>query len=260
MINDISIGIVTYKERRLFVRDLINKLRKTFPESIDILLNINGNNEELMDDDYRQEMLDLAKTYKNVYPIFCPEFKSLSKLWNTLVIFSKTEYNLILCDDVNVINKNIYYELMSTINNKGYDFVTINGEFSHFICTKTILHDIGYFDERLSAYGFEDMDMHYRYIKKYGKRIENIQISGIYNQALYELKTPNLEVFVANKPKFSNEVVKLMYTNDPNGIVHPLDSNPIKKIWEDKQQYPHEMYVRNNKHNIAKFERVILDE
>jgi hypothetical protein len=258
MIDNLTIGIVTYKERRLVVKDLITKLRKAFPEFIDIVLAINGNNEELMSEDYRQEMLDLAKTHRNVYPIFCPEFKSLSKLWNTLVIFSKTEYNLIICDDVDVVNENIYNEIMAVLNGEQYDFFTINGEFSHFFCTKTILHDIGYFDERLSAFGFEDMDMHYRYIKKYGKRIPNIGISGIYNQALYGLKTSKVETFVQNKPRFCNEVVKLMYKEDPNGLIHPLDQTPITKIWEDYQQYPYEDFVRKNKHNIGKFDKVVL--
>ncbi len=102
--NNLTVGIVTFKERRSLVQDLVQKIRSKFPETVDIVLAINGNNEELMDEDYRQEMLNLAKSYKNIYPIFCPEFKSLSKLWNTLVIFSKTDYNLILCDDTEILN------------------------------------------------------------------------------------------------------------------------------------------------------------
>lgn len=260
MITDITIGIVTFKERRLLVQDLIAKLRARFPESVDIVLAINGNNEELMDEDYRQEMLNLAKSYKNIYPIFCPEFKSLSKLWNTLAIFSKTDYNLILCDDTEVLNNNIYNDIMHVINSKTYDFFTINYEFSHFVCTKKCLHDIGYFDERLSAFGYEDMDMHYRYIRKNNKNIENVFINGIFNKATYHLKNDKIETFVHNKPKFCDEVVKLMYVNDPNGIVHPMDKTPITKLWEDIQQYPYEMFARNNRHNVSKFEKVIFDE
>jgi hypothetical protein len=260
MNTDITIGIVTFKERKSLVQDLVYKLRKTFPESVDIVLAINGNNEELMDENYRQEMLDLAKSYKNIYPIFCPEFKSLSKLWNTLIIFSKTEYNLILCDDTEIANPNIYNDIMSVINNNGYDFFTINYEFSHFVCTKKCVHGIGYFDERLSAFGYEDMDMHYRYIRKNNKNIQNIFINGIYNKATYHLKNDKIETFVHNKPKFCDEVVKLMYVNDPNGIVHPMDKTPITKVWKDIQQYPYEMFARNNRHNVAKFEKVVLDE
>jgi hypothetical protein len=258
--NNLTVGIVTFKERRSLVQDLVQKIRSKFPETVDIVLAINGNNEELMDEDYRQEMLNLAKSYKNIYPIFCPEFKSLSKLWNTLVIFSKTDYNLILCDDTEILNVNIYNDIMNVINSKNYDFFTINYEFSHFVCTKKCLHDIGYFDERLSAFGYEDMDMHYRYIKKHNKNIQNIFINGIFNKATYHLKNDKIETFVHNKPKFCDEVVKLMYINDPNGIIHPMDKSPITKVWVDIQQYPYEMFARNNKHNVSKFEKVILDE
>lgn len=258
--NNLTVGIVTFKERRSLVQDLVQKIRSKFPETVDIVLAINGNNEELMDEDYRQEMLNLAKSYKNIYPIFCPEFKSLSKLWNTLVIFSKTDYNLILCDDTEVLNNNIYNDIMSIINSKNYDFFTINYEFSHFVCTKKCLHDIGYFDERLSAFGYEDMDMHYRYIRKNNKNIENVFINGIFNKATYHLKNDKIETFVHNKPKFCDEVVKLMYVNDPNGIVHPMDKVPITKLWKDIQQYPYEMFARNNRHNVSKFEKVIFDE
>jgi len=51
-----------------------------------------------------------------------------------------------------------------------------------------------------------------------------------------------------------------MYINDPNGIIHPMDKSPITKVWVDIQQYPYEMFARNNKHNVSKFEKVILDE
>ena len=95
---NISIGIVTFRERKHLVEELIKQIRKYTPDTVDILLAVNGNNEELMPESYRQEMLDLSKQYKNIYPVFCPEFKSLSKLWNTLVIFSKTKYNFIICD------------------------------------------------------------------------------------------------------------------------------------------------------------------
>jgi len=260
MSNHISIGIVTFKERKSLILDLIEKLRKIFPESVDIILAINGNNEENMDEHYRQEMLNLAKLYKNIYPIFCPEFKSLSKLWNTLIIFSKTEYNLILCDDTEVLNNNIYNDIMTVVNTNKFQFFTINYGFSYFVCTKKCIHEIGYFDERLSAFGYEDMDMHYRYIRKYNKNIQNVFIDGIYNKATYHLKNCKIETFADNKPKFCDEVIRLMYIDDPNGIVQPMSNSPVTKIWEDKQQYPHEMFARNNKHNIAKFEKVILDE
>ena len=260
MITDITIGIVTFKERRLLVQDLIAKLRARFPESVDIVLAINGNNEELMDEDYRQEMLNLAKSYKNIYQIFCPEFKSLSKLWNTLVIFSKTEYNLILCDDVEVINPFAYNEIINYIEQTKEQFFTLNYGFSHFVCTKSILHQLGYFDERLVAFGEEDGDMHYRYIKQFGHRIPMFMIHGIYNKAAYDLSSKKVETFQDNKAKIIREIFSLMYVEDDvEGITTPLCPIKIKKVFSDINQYPHEEFVRKNKHNIVKFDKIIFE-
>jgi hypothetical protein len=38
-----------------------------------------------------------------------------------------------------------------------------------------------------------------------------------------------------------------------------MNPTPIKKIVPDYQQYPYEEFVRKNKHNIAKFEKIVLD-
>jgi len=255
----LSIGIVTFKQRKELVKKLVSRLRHFFPNEVDIILVVNGNNDVHMDETYRKEMLNLSLAYENVYPIICPDFKSLSKLWNTIVIFSKTEHNLILCDDVEIYGDNLYDGIMENIQSN-LDFFTINYEFSHFVCTKTVLDEIGYFDERLSAFGYEDMDMHYRYIKKYNKNIKNVMLPGIYNRAEYSLYSENLETFVDNKPRLCDEIVKLMYKDDEKGIIHPMSPYPITKIWEDKKQYPYEKFARNNAHNISKFDKVILDD
>jgi hypothetical protein len=260
MKNELSVCIVTFRQRKELIKDLILKVRTFVPESVDILLAINGNNDENMPDDYRVEMLNLAKSYKNLYPIFCPEFKSLCKLWNTLVIFSKTEYNLILCDDVEFLNPNAYNELINYIDYSKSEFFTINYGFSHFVCTKTILHKLGYFDERLLAFGEEDGDMHYRHIKMFGHRIPMFMLPGIYNKAAYELSSINLEVHQDNKPKINREIFSDMYIEDDNeGITTPLCPIKIKKKFLDIIQYPHEEFVRKNKHNIAKFDKIIYE-
>ena len=60
---DLSILIVTFKERATYVKDLIHKVRKTAGNDVDILLAINGNNEEMTDETYRLDMLNLASNY-----------------------------------------------------------------------------------------------------------------------------------------------------------------------------------------------------
>jgi hypothetical protein len=259
MKNKISIGIVTFRQRSHLIKDLIKQIRGYIPEEVDILLAVNGNNEEDMPNDYREDMLKLSLEYKNVFPIVCPEFKSLCKLWNTLVIFSKTEYNFILCDDVISQNPSVLKEIDEYITRSKSEFFTINNQFSHFVLTKTMLHNLGYFDERLSGFGEEDGDIIHRYIEVYGTRMPDIRIDGLYNKGSYELRNEKIETHIDNKPRFNREFIMKKYVHDPNGI-YGMSPIPVRKVIEDYQQYPHEMFVINNKHNIAKFDKIIFDE
>ena len=259
---DISICIVTFKERASDIKRLISQIQSdTESDGVDIVLAINGNNNELMDEQYRKEMLQLCHDTPNCYPIVCPEFKSLPKLWNTLAIFSRTEYNFFLCDDVEYTNTNIIQQVKQHIEKTSDSFFTINGGFSYFVLTKTILHDLKYFDERLIAHGEEDGDMVHQFIKHTGKEMNNISISGLHNKASYskESNPKEMEFHVHNKPKFNREFSRLKYENNPNGI-RGMNPTPIsvRSGMEVLQQYPYEEFVRKNKHNIAKFERVVM--
>ena len=258
-INDITIGIVTFRQRAHLIKDLIKQIRTHVPEEVNVVLAVNGNNEEDMPESYRQEMLELCSQYKNIYPIICPEFKSLCKLWNTLVIFSKTEYNFIICDDVVYDNPDTLSVIFNYVDRSKAEFFTINNQYSHFVLTKSILHKLGYFDERLVGFGEEDGDIIHRYIEIFGNRMPDINIPGIYNKASYELRNDNVETHIDNKPRFNREFVLLKYKQDPNGI-YGMSPVPVVKVIDDYQQYPYEDFVRKNKHNVSKFEKVILDE
>jgi len=257
--DNISISIVTFRQRAHLIKKLIHQIRTHVPDNVDILLAINGNNEELMPEDYRQEMLDLCKHYVNIYPVFCTEYKSLSKLWNTLTIFSNTEYNFIICDDVVYDNPHTLDIIKEYINQTNSGFFTINNQFSHFVVSKVLLHQLGYFDERFIGHGEEDGDMVHRYIEVFGNRMPNIQVQGLYNLASYELRNEKIENHIDNKPRFNREFALLKYRPDNNGI-KGMSPIPVSKVIDDYQQYPHELFVLNNKHNIAKFDKVILDE
>jgi len=250
--SNISIGIVTFKERRDIIKSLIHDIRTHSGEDVDILLMINGNNEQHMDDDYRIEMLNLCLSTKNCYLFICPEFKSLPKLWNNIVIFSHTKYNLIIGDDV-IYNRNVISDIEDYINYTNSQFFTINYGYSHFVITKEMLHLIGYFDERFLALGEEDGDILHRHIEIFNRPVDNILIDGIYNAARYDCKPVNSEIYIDNKPSINKKIRESKYTQDVNGIKGMWDY-PLRKIWEDYQQYPYEMFVNKNKKNIKKFE------
>jgi hypothetical protein len=249
--NDITFGIVTFRQRRHLVKKLINNIRNFHGDNNDIILIINGNVDETMHDDYRTEMLELCKNVKNCYPFFCPEFKSLAKLWNNICIFSKTEYNFVVCDDVKYDQKDTLDIIINFINQTNSQFFTINNQFSFFVLTKTILHSIGYFDERLISFGEEDGDMVHRYIEKFGKRMDNIHIRDIMNGANYELRDEKIKTHIDNKPSINRKIAEIMYVKDPNGI-KGMAPYPIKKTWPDIQQYPYEEFFNKNKTAIIK--------
>jgi hypothetical protein len=68
-INDITIGIVTFRQRAHLIKKLIEQIRTYVPNEVNIVLAVNGNNEEDMPESYRKEMLDLCLQYENIYPI-----------------------------------------------------------------------------------------------------------------------------------------------------------------------------------------------
>lgn len=254
---DLSVLIVTFKERAEYVKDLVSRVRKTAGNDVDILIAVNGNNEELTDENYRQDMLQLCINTPKCYPIICPEFKSLPKLWNTLVLFSRTEYNFILCDDVGYDNKSTIDAILNYINTTGEEFFTINGGFSHFVLTKSMLHQLNYFDERLCGFGEEDGDIMHSYILTQRRSLPILRLSGIYNKALYNIKNADIETHIDNKPKFNREFFFVKYAPDPKGICG-MNPTPLARVLPTKQQYPYEMFVKHNKHNIKKYTGVIL--
>jgi len=252
--SNFSICITTFREREEMVKELITNIRK-FTQTHDIILLINGNNEEKMDETYRENMLSFCASINNCYPIVCPEFKSLSKLWNTGVIFSNTEYNLVLNDDTKLENAEAFKIITDYINSAKHELFTINGMFSHFVVTKTLLHNLNYFDERLLAFGEEDGDLVHRYILKFGKKVPSLFIEKFNNTHAYNFSSKKLETHIDNKPKFNREFAKIMYKEDPNGICG-MNPTPIKKVVEDIKQYPYELFVNKNKHNIKTFTKI----
>jgi len=251
----LTVAITTFQKRLPLVKKLITDIRKSCDN--DIILVINADNEKDMDESYRRELLLFCSNIPNCFPICCPEFKSLSKMWNTAVIFSKNEHVLLLNDDIVYTNPKAIDEIQSIINEYSLNCFRINYSYSHFVISKTILHIIGYFDERLCAHGEEDGDFVLRYIECYGQQVQDVLIPGITNIAAYDLIGGEFETHDGNKPRFNREFILAKWTKDPDGIIG-MGPYPVKRILDDYQQYPYEMFVQNNKHNIKEFKDIKL--
>ena len=128
-------------------------------------------------------ILEFIATQEKTYPILFPVFRSLSKLWNTILIHATGEFVLMLNDDTLITDKNFMGKIINILKkNKGRSFL-INRSWSHFVVRVEDIENMGYFDERLLGIGEEDGDMTWRHIREYGAPMESYTIKGFKNYA-----------------------------------------------------------------------------
>lgn len=155
-----SIGIVTYKARyEKYFQDLIRKLCLIFPDA-EIIIMINGYYDEAMQREYLGKITKQLDAYSNVKYFTQEKPTGLSKLWNQIILNSKHESVFILNDDIR-ITPGFRKDLIHVNKN---DVCLINNSWSHFLITKQLVEKNGWFDERLTGVGNEDMDYEFRMI------------------------------------------------------------------------------------------------
>lgn len=241
-----SICITTFSKRFSFLESLIKQVRTH--TDMNILIAINGDYKNDFDENYRKQVLNLCGNFKSVYPIFFPEQRGLSKLWNTLSIHSPYDWCLLLNDDIEIHTNDIFFHAENNLP-QDPDLIRINGSFSHFFIHKVCLEDLGYFDERLLGFGEEDGDIFYRYIEKYNKWIKDVYINGV-NNLVVDVRDNNIKPGVGKYSWFNRNFCFLSespkYKYLEGGIVGCF-GQPMGKIIEDLDQYPYEQFFRLNK-------------
>jgi glycosyltransferase involved in cell wall biosynthesis len=244
-----SVCITTFSRRFEFVEKLVSQIR-SFTDC-DILLAINGDYKLEFDEKYRKKILKLCSKYKKIFPIFFPEQRGLSKLWNTLIIHSKTDWNLVLNDDVEIICDEVFVNKIPVICNAPAIY-TINNSMSHFLIHKELLHDMKYFDERFLAFGSEDGDFAWRHFEMYGTWIPNLQVHGFIN-IISNIRDEKISSSGGKYSAFNQSFLvggeHSKYKPNENGVSIWF-SFPVEKIIDDVVQYPHEKFFQENKKNI----------
>lgn len=237
----LSIGITTFRNRLSEVKKQITDIR-SFDKNIDILLAINTNYGEKMPEEYRKNLLSFCAEQTNIYPLMFPKFTGLAKMWNNLIVHSSTTHIFLMNDDITYNNPLAILEMRNHIQTK--DIFEVNWGFGTFVISKKLAHEVGYFDERLIAYGEEDGD----FMKRYGKEIEKIKIPGILNRIQNRLNhsyDSNIETFIGDgghKAQINKTIIEIKESEK----------------WENTQQYPYETFIENNYKNIGKVEKIIL--
>jgi hypothetical protein len=184
-----SIVIVTYDKRfKKHLIPLIDEIKKQ-NESIEILLEINGNYNKQFDQIYRKEILEFCSKYENIYPQFYTKFTSLAKLWNRGIQNSSNNNVLVLNDDLSIKNGFIEFANNNVDDLKNNTIITINNTFSHFLINRNSLSSINWFDERFLGVGWEDMDVQVKL-----KKIPYINTDLVYNFSSENIEEKHQEV------------------------------------------------------------------
>ncbi len=254
ILDKISIGITTFEHRfdKYFI-PLLSKIRE-YDNDTEIIVAVNGEHNRDFGEDYRKRILEFLSTQRNVYPVFSPRFRGLSKLWNTIIIHATYDHILILNDDIMMTKRNAIKKIQKNIQcNDGKSFV-INKSWSHFVVSRIEIDELGYFDERLLGIGEEDDDFTWRYINKYNRPVSNFQTSGIVNYAeetVHTHKPINIKCHSGTKySQFNRQFMfKQKYKSDTNGIKGMFEHSVIMND-KGPDQYLNERFYRRHKDEL----------
>ena len=245
----VSIGITTFEKRfDDYFTPLLAKIR-SYENEAEIVIAVNGEHGKTFGEDYRRRMLEILSTHKNVFPIFFPAFRGLSKLWNTILIHASNEAVLMLNDDILIEDRKFMHRIAHILNDNGGKSFLINHSWSHFVANKMEISNLGYFDERLLGIGEEDGDMTWRYIREYGAPMASHTIKGFKNYAEETMrqKPENIKCHSESKYSLFNRrfVHDKKYRLSPQGIKGMFD-NPMEMKDAGPEQYPNERFYRDH--------------
>jgi hypothetical protein len=163
-------------------------------------------------------------------------------MWNIGVINSTSKNILILNDDLLWVN-NLINDIETQLDLID-DVKLINYSFSHFIVNKTFMNEIGYFDEKLLGFGWEDSDFCMRYYEKTGNVIGVIETTAIKNLNS-TIKHKNIRNVWDKYSIINREYYEKKYE-------YPLAESYKcgQRFLPNENPYPLETYYLNNKNNL----------
>lgn len=250
-----SIGITTFERRFSLLKDMVESIKK-INQNIEIIITVNGKVEKDNNQDYLNNIYRLAGAHPHIYVFNFPRFTGLSKMWNTIVLNSSAEYNLILNDDLQISSLDFIDKINELIIKSKTSFIKINGSFCHFLITKKMLNDLNYFDERLLAFGEEDGDMAWKYESKFKKKIPALKIK-LFNNIGEGYGLPHEEIEVVNlggvnRPVFNRKVLyEELYSKNILGVRGMFDFRMRKN--NEEKQYPYEKFKMDNYEKLKKW-------
>jgi hypothetical protein len=154
--NKFAIGIVTFMDRfETCLKPLLAKISTLFPDC-QIIVVANGHVRKQEQTEFLAEIEKYCSKFSNVQLITFHEPMGLSYLWNTLIRHSNSLSVLILNDDIRI--KRRFWSFISGSGICTTPIATINRSWSHFMISKTVIGETGWFDENFREIGGEDDD------------------------------------------------------------------------------------------------------
>ena len=208
--NEYSISVVTYINRyEKFFRPLIRSLCALFPDT-EIIVTINGYYDRPRQMEYLKRVADLLDTYPNVSRVEHMEGQSLSKLWNQSLIESRNKKLFVFNDDLIILPS--FRRHLEASGIIGEELALINRSWSHFLISKRIVSEVGWFDERFPGVGNEDEDFEARLVHA-GLNVKSFTVQGLRNVVFKtrdfsygkHTKTINVKYVRANKAFFDKK-------------------------------------------------------
>jgi hypothetical protein len=178
---EFTIGIVTYVVRFEMFKTVLKRVRKAFPRT-PIVVAVNGYYEPDRQRQYLAQIEAYLNGFADISLVTHEEPQALCRLWNELILASRTEKIFILNDDIDVAPHFGAAFHASGILDK--DMAIINSSWSHFLISKRTILKVGWFDERLYGVGGEDWDYEARLAFE-GIELKNVALKGILNLSIY---------------------------------------------------------------------------
>lgn len=242
-----SVGIVTFDKRfDKYFKPLITQIKKLRPD-IEIMVCVNGPHEAEFDPVYRQQVMEFCSLQNNVYINMFPNFRSLAKLWNNLLINASNHHMLMLNDDVSI--DDTFFDNLETVIADGGKTFKISGSWSHVFLDRRYINAAGWFDERYLGVGEEDGDMEWEIQDRLGDTIQDIRIEGLTNHVdpqdvLQNIKKVNGKYTEFNA-RFMHEGKFII--DAKAGKSYGINPRPLRLVMPKPPLHSTEMFYWSNK-------------
>ena len=242
-----SVVLTTYFRRfEEWMKPIVIQIKKERPD-IELIVVINGEQEEDFHEDFRHGVLDFLKEFPNTFPVIFPKFRSMSFMWNTGIRLSTHENVLVTEEDITLQDGffDVYEQsLAQSLQTNTKSFV-INGSYSCFSVDKREVIETGWFDERLLGLGHEDGEYCERYCKLKGL---NSFPSHTIAECTNTLNNEKLANFIHSEVRLSGQNLCSQFNRYSrfNEILKPS----VSATPNIEKQYPHELFYLDNKHNL----------